>query len=106
MFRNFPPSLHYTCLEGYINFSSCLQIKIFFRSDNLTSPCKSIYRVIHKGRDCKYDDFKAKSNRLSSTISGNRDMDLLYTTSQVSNITRKTKFFSHHLTRFSRLNKK
>ena len=31
-------------------------------------------------------------NRLSSTIGGNREMDQLYTTSQVSNITRKTKF--------------
>jgi len=31
-------------------------------------------------------------NRLLSTIGGNREMDQLYTTSQVSNITRKTKF--------------
>ena len=31
-------------------------------------------------------------NRLSSTIGGNGEMDQLYTTSQVSNITRKTKF--------------
>ena len=31
-------------------------------------------------------------NRLSSTIDGNREMDQSYTTSQVSNITRKTKF--------------
>ena len=30
-------------------------------------------------------------NRLSSTIGGNREMDQLYTTSQVSYITRKTK---------------
>ena len=30
--------------------------------------------------------------RLSSTIGGNREMDQLYTTSQMSNITRKTKF--------------
>ena len=33
--------------------------------------------------------------RLSSTIDGNREMDQSYTTSQVSNITRKTKF-SHN----------
>ena len=32
------------------------------------------------------------SNRLSSTKGGNREMDQLCTTSQVSNITRKTKF--------------
>ena len=32
------------------------------------------------------------SNRLSSTIGGNREMDQLYTTSEVSNITKKTKF--------------
>ena len=31
------------------------------------------------------------SNRSSSTIGGNREMGELYTTSQVSNITRKTK---------------
>ena len=31
------------------------------------------------------------ANRLSSTIGGNREMDQLYMTSQVSNITRKTK---------------
>ena len=31
-------------------------------------------------------------NRLSSTIGGNREMIQLYTTSQVSNITNKTKF--------------
>ena len=31
------------------------------------------------------------ANRLSSTIGGNREMDQLYTTLQVSNITRKTK---------------
>ena len=31
------------------------------------------------------------SNRLSSTIGGNRELNQLYTTSQVSNITRKTK---------------
>ena len=35
---------------------------------------------------------QVKTNRLSSTIGGNREMDQLYTTSQVSNITRKTKF--------------
>ena len=34
----------------------------------------------------------ADANRLSSTIGGNREMNQLYTTSQVSNITRKTKF--------------
>ena len=33
-----------------------------------------------------------KTNRLSSTIGGNREMEKLYTTSQVSNITWKTKF--------------
>ena len=32
------------------------------------------------------------SNRLSSTIGGNREIHQLYTTSQVSNMTRKTKF--------------
>ena len=32
------------------------------------------------------------ANRLSSTIGGNRAINQLYTTSQVSNITRKTKF--------------
>ena len=32
------------------------------------------------------------SNRLSSTIGDNREMDQLYTTSQVSNMTRKTTF--------------
>ena len=32
------------------------------------------------------------ANRLSCTIGGNREMDQLYTTSQVSNIPRKTKF--------------
>ena len=32
------------------------------------------------------------ANRLSSTIGGNREMDQLYTTSLVSNITKKTKF--------------
>ena len=31
-------------------------------------------------------------NRLSSTIGGNREINQLYTTSQVSNIIRKTKF--------------
>ena len=31
-------------------------------------------------------------NRLSSTIGGNREMDQLYTTSQLSNITRTTNF--------------
>ena len=35
---------------------------------------------------------QVRSNRLSSTIGGNREMNQLYTTSQVSNITRKTKF--------------
>jgi len=34
------------------------------------------------------------SNRLSSTIDGNREMNKLYETSQVSNTTRKTKFFT------------
>ena len=34
----------------------------------------------------------ALTNRLSSTIASNREMDQLYTMSQVSNITRKTKF--------------
>ena len=33
-----------------------------------------------------------KPNRLSSTIGGNREMGQLYTTSQVSHITRKTHF--------------
>ena len=39
-----------------------------------------------------YSYLKKLPNRLSSTIGGNREMDQLYTTSQVSNITRKTKF--------------
>ena len=34
-----------------------------------------------------------KANRLSSTIGGNREIDQLYTTSQVSNITSKMKFY-------------
>ena len=34
----------------------------------------------------------ALTNRLSSTIASNREMDQLYTMSQVSNTTRKTKF--------------
>ena len=45
-------------------------------------------------------------NRLSSTIGGNREMDQLYTTSQVSNMTRRTKFFLYQLTCSPRLNKK
>ena len=36
--------------------------------------------------------YKYTSNRLSSTKGGNREMDKLYKMSQVSNITRKTKF--------------
>ena len=42
---------------------------------------------------------------ISSTIGGNRGMDQLYATSQVSNITRKTKF-SYNSWHFSRFNKK
>ena len=44
------------------------------------------------------------SNRLSSTIGGNREINQLYTTSQVSNITRKTTFLVDIC--FPRLNKK
>ena len=36
--------------------------------------------------------YKYTSNRLSSTKGGNREMNKLYKMSQVSNITRKTKF--------------
>jgi len=36
-----------------------------------------------------------QTNRPSSTIGGNKEMDQWYTTTQVSNITRKTKF-SHN----------
>ena len=35
------------------------------------------------------------TNRLSTAIGGNKEMNKLYTTSQVSNITRKTNF-SHN----------
>ena len=42
-----------------------------------------------------------EANRLSSTIGGNREMDQLYTTSQVPNITRKAKFSHMFLTRLN-----
>ena len=47
--------------------------------------------VIARG---KQENYKSRSNRLSSTTGGNREMDQLCTMSQsqVSNITRKTKF--------------
>ena len=47
--------------------------------------------VIARG---KQENYKIRSNRLSSTTGGNREMDQLCTMSQsqVSNITRKTKF--------------
>ena len=47
-----------------------------------------------------------KANRLSSTIGGNREIDQLYTTSQVSNITRKTKFRLPFVDMFSMIKKK
>ena len=47
--------------------------------------------------------FMVRPNRLSSTIGGNREMDQLYTTSQVSNITRKTKFSHIILDMFSKI---
>ena len=40
----------------------------------------------------KHNINKIYENRFSSTIDGNREIDQLYMTSQVSNITRKTKF--------------
>ena len=40
--------------------------------------------------------FSKYPNRLSSTRGGNREMDQLYTTSQASNIPRKTKFSQIH----------
>ena len=49
------------------------------------------YEVFQLGMHRK--KFYMKQYRLSSTLVGNREMDQLYTTSQVSNITRKTKFF-------------
>ena len=60
------------------------------------------YCTILLGMGVKYQNSKrikkqnwSESNRLSSTIGGNRYMNKLYTTSQVSNITRKTENKEH-----------
>ena len=65
--------------------------------------------ISHSVSFVKKQNFKKMhfcANRLSSTISGNREMDQLYMTSQASNKTRKMKFSHFLLTGLPRLNKK
>ena len=85
-------------------FCSLLMARKYFRTPTLVfylQPCRKIWReywFFFLFIRFNFIDFlsnflisQLKPNRLSSTISSNREMDQLYTTSQVSNA-RKTKF--------------
>ena len=88
--------------EGYLKifFRKCMQRNwVFFTNRYFFNPyifanqCRRPW--IFQTMSSVSSNIPSLTNRLASTIGGNRKMEKLCTTSQVSNITRETKF-SHN----------
>ena len=87
------PKIYNKCIDPQ-NLHKCLDPKIY---TNVQTPKKETWEFRNNNFEISGSVYILYSiqytpNRLSSTIGGNREICQLYTPSQVSNITRKSKF--------------